>query len=349
MLSLADPTMQRTELPRVDSSSLTPSRRRLRLHGCSRAVLRPPSSQGLLGVTPLDAPVALEHLLSCSQRPPTPFTWTLAGIPVSDLSPHPHALPLGTTPAAPASTLSQPVLPAWEPWTHLWTCPIHGHPQGTPAHKPSQEPPSPPHRPPQPAPWVVIATRSRGPPLSLPTSLFLFSWSSDSFASICKNLSLISTFSILLPLSFTVLFSSHNPFSLSGAPCDIYQSSTSWWARCSALYTNGPMHPYEDFLYWCHSSQAPQVHSGKEFTCQYRGFRRHGLDPWVRKIPWRREWLPTPVFLPGEFYRQRSLAGYRSCSCNRVRHDWAHTQTHTHTHTHNYSHFIDRKVEAPIS
>ena len=30
----------------------------------------------------------------------------------------------------------------------------------------------------------------------------------------------------------------------------------------------------------------------------------------VRKIPWRREWLPTPVFLPGEFHRQRSLVGY---------------------------------------
>jgi len=28
------------------------------------------------------------------------------------------------------------------------------------------------------------------------------------------------------------------------------------------------------------------------------------------KIPWRREWLPTPVFLPGEFHGQRSLAGY---------------------------------------
>ena len=31
---------------------------------------------------------------------------------------------------------------------------------------------------------------------------------------------------------------------------------------------------------------------------------------WVGKIPWRREWLPTPVFLPGEFYGQRSLEGY---------------------------------------
>ena len=32
-----------------------------------------------------------------------------------------------------------------------------------------------------------------------------------------------------------------------------------------------------------------------------------GFDPWVRKIPERREWHPTPVFLPGEFHGQRSL------------------------------------------
>ena len=35
-----------------------------------------------------------------------------------------------------------------------------------------------------------------------------------------------------------------------------------------------------------------------------------GWDPWVRKIPWRRKWLPTLVFLPGESDGQRSLAGY---------------------------------------
>ena len=34
------------------------------------------------------------------------------------------------------------------------------------------------------------------------------------------------------------------------------------------------------------------------------------FDPWVKKIPWIREWLPTPVFLPGEFHGQRSLVGY---------------------------------------
>ena len=34
------------------------------------------------------------------------------------------------------------------------------------------------------------------------------------------------------------------------------------------------------------------------------------FDPWVGKIPWRREWQPTAVFLPEKSYGQRSLAGY---------------------------------------
>ena len=38
--------------------------------------------------------------------------------------------------------------------------------------------------------------------------------------------------------------------------------------------------------------------------------RRPGFDLWVGKIPWRREWLPTPGFLPEEFHGQRRLAGY---------------------------------------
>ena len=34
------------------------------------------------------------------------------------------------------------------------------------------------------------------------------------------------------------------------------------------------------------------------------------FNPWIGKISWRRKWPPTPVFLPGEFHGQRSLAGY---------------------------------------
>ena len=39
------------------------------------------------------------------------------------------------------------------------------------------------------------------------------------------------------------------------------------------------------------------------------------FDPWVGKIPWRREWQSTPVSLPREFHRQRSLADYSPCGC----------------------------------
>ena len=50
-------------------------------------------------------------------------------------------------------------------------------------------------------------------------------------------------------------------------------------------------------------SQPP--HQGASRHC-----RRHGFDPWVGKIPWKRKWQLTPVFLPEKSHRQRSLAGY---------------------------------------
>ena len=67
--------------------------------------------------------------------------------------------------------------------------------------------------------------------------------------------------------------------------------------------------------------------AGKESTCNVG---RPQFNSWVEKIPWRRGWLPTPVFWPGEFHRQRSLASYSPCSFNviplmvsqRVGHDW---------------------------
>ena len=42
---------------------------------------------------------------------------------------------------------------------------------------------------------------------------------------------------------------------------------------------------------------------------------RSRFNPWVRKIPWRREWQPTPVFLPRESHGQASLAGYSPWGC----------------------------------
>ena len=50
--------------------------------------------------------------------------------------------------------------------------------------------------------------------------------------------------------------------------------------------------------------------SGKEPTCQCRRHKRHRFNPWVGKVPWRRKWQPTPVFLPGESHGQKSLVDY---------------------------------------
>ena len=52
---------------------------------------------------------------------------------------------------------------------------------------------------------------------------------------------------------------------------------------------------------------------GKEFY--HLQCRRPWFDSWIGKIPWRREWQPTPVFLPGEFHGQRSLASYHPWHC----------------------------------
>ena len=50
------------------------------------------------------------------------------------------------------------------------------------------------------------------------------------------------------------------------------------------------------------------IRGGSEGKCLQ--CRRPGFDPWVRKIPWRRKWQPTPVSLPEESHGQRSLVGY---------------------------------------
>ena len=49
---------------------------------------------------------------------------------------------------------------------------------------------------------------------------------------------------------------------------------------------------------------------GKESTCNAGNTGDDTLNPWVGKIPWRRAWQPTPIFLPGELHGQRSLVGY---------------------------------------
>jgi len=52
--------------------------------------------------------------------------------------------------------------------------------------------------------------------------------------------------------------------------------------------------------------------SGKEPISRCRKYKRCRFDPWGGKLPWRRTWQPTPVFLPGESPGQTNLLGYGS-------------------------------------
>ena len=64
---------------------------------------------------------------------------------------------------------------------------------------------------------------------------------------------------------------------------------------------------------------------GKKPACKCSRCR---FLPWVRKIPWRKKWQPTPVFLPRKSHGKRSFAGYSSWDV-RVRHDSATEHTLT--------------------
>ena len=69
--------------------------------------------------------------------------------------------------------------------------------------------------------------------------------------------------------------------------------------------------------------KASLVLSSKESACQCRRCR---FDPRCGKIPQRRKWQPTPIFLPEKSHRQRSLAGYSPRGYKRVGHDLATEQ-----------------------
>ena len=49
--------------------------------------------------------------------------------------------------------------------------------------------------------------------------------------------------------------------------------------------------------------------TNKKIVCQYKRYR---FNPWVGKIPWRRKWQATPVFLPGKFHGQKLPGGLQS-------------------------------------
>ena len=86
----------------------------------------------------------------------------------------------------------------------------------------------------------------------------------------------------------------------------------------------------------------PRWHSSKESTCQWRRYRRHGFDSWIRKIPWRRKWLPTPAFLPGKFHEQRM--GHSPLVCKKLNMtEHACSQRHTYVI---YTHGLNDEIKS---
>ena len=85
----------------------------------------------------------------------------------------------------------------------------------------------------------------------------------------------------------------------------VWVNSRGWWwtGRPGMLWFMGSQrvrHDWATELNWTDPwLGVPGGTSGKESACQCRRHKKYGFDPWVGKIPWRRKWQPTPVFLAG--------------------------------------------------
>ena len=105
------------------------------------------------------------------------------------------------------------------------------------------------------------------------------------------------------PLTWACLIRTWNPTAvISVHPWEMLQRK---WALCSQQSPDcfTIRHMRNGLPWWLRD---------KEPTWQCK---RHGFDPWVGKILWRRKWQPTPIFFPEKSLGQRSLAGYSPYGC----------------------------------
>ena len=105
-----------------------------------------------------------------------------------------------------------------------------------------------------------------------------------------------------------------------------------WWGDCRDTSFHLSLSFSSMFTYWrpfrnkaCYQLLwgFPDGANGKEPTCQYKRCKRRGFDPWVGKMPWRRAWQHTPVFLPGESPGTEEIGTLQSIWSQRVEHVWA--------------------------
>ena len=104
-----------------------------------------------------------------------------------------------------------------------------------------------------------------------------------------------------------------NIFSRRKKRCNISQKEEK--VLLSTILTVCPIMPKGMLSFIYKERGFPRGASGKEPASHCRRHNRWGFDPWVRTIPWKRTWQPTPVFLPGKSYGQKSLAGYGPSGC----------------------------------
>ena len=109
-----------------------------------------------------------------------------------------------------------------------------------------------------------------------------------------------------------------------GPKCIVSNSAIGWqcWLSSPVIWESGPVLALWLLLLPGPNHVCQSLASGKEPACQCRRHKRCRFDPWVRKIPWRRKWQPTPVFLPGETHGQASL----SIRKRQTRLKWLNTQ-----------------------
>ena len=82
-----------------------------------------------------------------------------------------------------------------------------------------------------------------------------------------------------------------------------------WWIR-GQIQCGVPAGETGQKNLWCGTILGLGASLVAQMVKNLPALQKTGLDPWVGKILWRKEWLPTPVFLPGEFHGQGSLVGY---------------------------------------
>ena len=89
------------------------------------------------------------------------------------------------------------------------------------------------------------------------------------------------------------------------------------WGSCRVFREDKLSYNQQAFLVNCLKKGLPRWLGGKKKNLPANA-EDTGLNPWVGKIPWRRKWQPTPLFLPIEVHEQRCLVGYSPLGCKEL-------------------------------